>query len=50
MEWGLPGVEVRGQEEVEGEEVEAGWGEHAPELGPAGIASALSVGLGFLTK
>jgi len=35
---------------VEGEEVEVGWVEHAPELDPAGVVSAPVAGLGFLIK
>ena len=48
----LPGVEVREQEEVsgEGEGVEVGWEEHAPEPDPVEVVSAPVVGQGFLTK
>ena len=52
MEWDLPGVEVQEQEEAsaEGERVEVEWGEHALELGPAGVVSAPVAGLDFLIK
>jgi len=52
MERDLPGVEVREQAEAldEGEGVEVGWGEHAPEPDPAEIVSALVVGQDFLIK
>ena len=52
MEWDLPGVEVQEQEEVsdEGEGLEVGWEEHAPEPDPAGVVSAPVVEPDFLTK
>ena len=52
MEWDLLGVEVQEQGEVsgEGEGVEVGWEEQAPELDPAGVVSAPVVVPGFLIK
>ncbi len=52
MEWDLLGVEVREQGEVsdEGEGVEVGWEEHAPEPDPVEVVSAPVAGLDFLIK
>ena len=43
-------VQEQGEALTEGEEVEVGWGERAPEPDPVGIVSALVVGQDFLIK